>query len=177
MSTDMKKAAAWLREGLERIGVRTGKRVPPDELFRRFRAVLENNNRSLEIITDIGETLSGDYLFDIQYVRRSYAELSASLERSLASFDVLTARRYPRLRTVCRSIDENIRHTIDEASPQKKDLVVLAEDGDLLDILSGADADLFSVPGGIHRGLDRAETSTRPAWLDANSCCLGDRGL
>jgi pyruvate, water dikinase len=130
MSTDMKKAAAWLREGLERIGVRTGKRVPPDELFRRFRAVLENNNRSLEIITDIGETLSGDYLFDIQYVRRSYAELSASLERSLASFDVLTARRYPRLRTVCRSIDENIRHTIDEASPQKKDLVVLAEDGD-----------------------------------------------
>ena len=74
----MKNAAAWIRTGLVRIGLSTGKQVPPDELFRRFRAVLESNNRSLEIITDIGETLSGDYLFDIQYVQRSYDDLSAS---------------------------------------------------------------------------------------------------
>ena len=90
----MKNAAAWIRTGLARIGLRTARPVPPDELFRRFRAVLENNNRSLEIITDIGETLSGDYLFDIQYVRRSYDELSRSLERSLTSFDMLTQGRY-----------------------------------------------------------------------------------
>ena len=123
----MKNAATWLKAGLSRIGLRTGKPVPPDELFRRFRTVLENNNRSLEIITDIGETLGGDYLFDIQYVRRSYADLSASLERSLSSFDELTVDRYPRLRTVYRSIDENIRHTIDGAAPEKKDLVVFAD--------------------------------------------------
>ncbi len=38
-------------------------------LFSRFRQVLDDNNRALEIITDMGDTLGGDYLFDIQYVR------------------------------------------------------------------------------------------------------------
>jgi pyruvate,water dikinase len=123
----MKNAAAWIRAGLAVIGLGTGRSVPPDELFRRFRAVLENNNRSLEIITDIGETLGGDYLFDIQYVRRSYADLSASLERSLASFDVLTRGRYRGLDTVFRSIDGTIRHAIDEQVPARGDLVVFSE--------------------------------------------------
>ncbi len=39
-------------------------------LFDRFRKVLDSNNRALEIITDMGEKLGGDYLFDIVYVRR-----------------------------------------------------------------------------------------------------------
>ena len=123
----MKNAAAWIRAGLERIGIRTGRPVPPDELFRRFRSVLENNNRSLEIITDIGETLSGDYLFDIQYLRRSYDDLSASLERSLASFDMLTQGRYRRLDAVFRSIDGTIRLAMDEQAPARGGLVVFAE--------------------------------------------------
>ncbi len=130
MTTNMKNAAAWLREGLARIGVRTWKRVSPNELFTRFRAVLDSNNRSLEIITDIGDTLGGDYLFDIQYVRRSYRDLSAALERSLTSFDELTDGRYRSLLAVYRSIDGNIRHAIDGASPPKNDLVVFVEDID-----------------------------------------------
>lgn len=123
----MKKTTAWIRAGLGRIGIRIGESVPPDELFRRFRTVLENNNRSLEIITDIGETLSGDYLFDIQYVRRSYADLSASLVRSLASFNMLTQGRYPGLDPVFRSIDGTIRRAMEEQAPPRSGLVVPAE--------------------------------------------------
>ncbi|MHB8845784.1 MAG: PEP/pyruvate-binding domain-containing protein [Nitrospirota bacterium] len=123
----MKKTAAWIRAGLRRIGLRIGRSVPPDELFRRFRAVLASNNRSLEIITDIGETLSGDYLFDIQYVRRSYADLSASLERSLASFDLLTQGRYHGLDPVFRSIDSTIRRAMEEQAPATGGLVISAE--------------------------------------------------
>ena len=126
----MKKAAGWLTTIVRHLGIRPRKRTSPEALFRQFRDVLKNNNRSLEIITDIGDILSGDYLFDIQYLRRSYGELSASLEGSLASFEELTSGRYPRLRTVYRSINENIRHAIDGASPQRKDLVVVAEDID-----------------------------------------------
>lgn len=124
----MKNAAAWIRAVLARAGIRSGRPVPPDELFRRFRAVLENTNRSLEIITDIGETLSGDYLFDIQYVRRSYADLSAALERSLASFDMLTEDRYRGLDAVFRSIDGNIRRAMDGAAHPKGRPVVPAEE-------------------------------------------------
>ena len=34
-------------------------------VFERFKSVLESNNRALETITDMGEKLGGDYLFDI----------------------------------------------------------------------------------------------------------------
>ena len=43
----------------------------PAALFARFQAVLAGNNRALEAITDLGEKLSGDYLFDITYTRRA----------------------------------------------------------------------------------------------------------
>jgi len=132
----MKNAATWFRTGLERIGVRVRRPILPEELFQRFRTVLENNNRSIEIITDIGETLNGDYLFDIQYVRRSYADLSAALERSLASFDKLTEGRYRKIDTVYRTIDGTIRRAIDGAPPTKEDLVLFIED--IVDNAAGA---------------------------------------
>ena len=126
----MKNVATWFRTGMERIGFRIRRPIAPEELFQQFRAVLDSNNRSLEIITDIGETLNGDYLFDIQYVRRSYEDLSAALERSLVSFDKLTEGRYRKIDTVYRSIDGTIRRAIDGASPMKEDLVVLIENLD-----------------------------------------------
>jgi pyruvate,water dikinase len=119
----MKNAATWFKAGLARIGVRTWKRVSPNELFTRFRAVLDSNNRSLEIITDIGDTLGGDYLFDIQYIRNSYAALSAALEDSLTTFDKLTEGRYRGLDTVYRSIDETIRSAMDGKESPKNDLI------------------------------------------------------
>src|SRR5512143_2569540 len=86
-------------------------------LFSRFRQVLDDNNKALEIITDMGDTLGGDYLFDIQYVRRSYAELYAAMDGSLTSFDALTQNRYPKLRDVFLTIDGRIRRVIDETTP------------------------------------------------------------
>lgn len=119
----MKNAATWFKAGLARIGFRAWKRISPNELFSRFRAVLDSNNRSLEIITDIGDTLGGDYLFDVQYIRKSYVELSAALEDSLTNFDKLTEGRYRGLDTVYRSIDETIRSAMDGNASPKNDLI------------------------------------------------------
>lgn len=81
-------------------------------LFKRFREVLESNNRALEIITDMGEKLGGDYLFDITYVKRTYSELFAAIYNSIQNFDVLTRNRYPRLHDVFDNIDSQIRGVI-----------------------------------------------------------------
>src|SRR5208283_164292 len=79
------------------------------EMFSRFRQVLENHNRTLEIIADMGDKLGGDYIFDINYIRNSYAGLYATLTESLASFDVLTQHEYPRLKDALDRIDKEIR--------------------------------------------------------------------
>src|SRR5512142_2560399 len=66
-------------------------------LFDNFKQVLESNNRALETITELGEKLGGDYLFDIVYVRNAYATLRLHLASSLQTFGVLTGGRYTQL--------------------------------------------------------------------------------
>jgi pyruvate,water dikinase len=84
-----------------------------ERLFERFRAVMDANTHALEIITDMGDVLGGDYLFDIQYVRRSYDELGGHLARSLDQFAALTDDRYPDLPEVYARIDGEIRRVMD----------------------------------------------------------------
>ncbi len=102
-----------------------GVREPMERTFRRFRDVLDSNNRSLEIMADMGEVLGGDYLFDIQYVRRTYAALTEAVERSLADFDALTHGRHRRIGDVYRRIDGMIRSAVEQLPQQApRDLVI-----------------------------------------------------
>ena len=115
-----------------------------EQVFGNFREVLDRNNRSLEIITSMGDTLGGDYLFDIQYVRQSYAELYAAMGGSLESFTRLTEDRYPQLTGVLAGIDERIRHGIEESFPESKELVLSYDriTGDGLREVGGKNANL-----------------------------------
>ncbi len=88
-------------------------------MFSRFRQVLENHNRAIEIIADMGDKLGGDYLFDISYTRSAYAGLYDTLTASLSSFEVLTQNKYPKLREVFDRIDNEIRLHVRDGVPEK----------------------------------------------------------
>ncbi len=98
------------------------------QVFERFKIVLDTNNNALEIITDMGEKLGGNYLFDVVYVKRAYEELRHDIERSLANFDVLTKERYAGLHEAFRGIDERIRGALYDELPASRDVVVFFED-------------------------------------------------
>jgi pyruvate,water dikinase len=97
-------------------------------VFDRFKKVLDCNNRALETITDMGEKLGGDYLFDIIYVRKAYGELRNNLERSIRNFDELTHNRYVRLHDVLGRIDSLIQQMISDAQPSSQEQVLFFED-------------------------------------------------
>ncbi len=99
-----------------RLGGRRSGYLPVELLFRYFKEVLEKNNEVLEIITDMGEKLGGDYLFDITYVKRAYSRLSSSLQDSLRTFDLLTRSRYIRLHNAYSRIDDRIKKMIYDIS-------------------------------------------------------------
>ncbi len=61
----------------------------PREVFDRFRRVLRSNNRALEIIADLGEKLSGDYIFDSQYIEDSVRTLGETVLASVDALNVL----------------------------------------------------------------------------------------
>lgn len=97
-------------------------------VFDRFKNVLESNNRALETITDMGEKLGGDYLFDSIFVREAYSRLKGDMEYSLDSFHELTRGRYPQLQEVFQHIDSLVHQMIYDASPLSRELVLFLED-------------------------------------------------
>jgi len=67
------------------------------EMFELFQRVLAANNRAMEIIADMGEMLSGDYIFDRQYLVAGTSSLTAAVGDSILALEELTATPYPQL--------------------------------------------------------------------------------
>ncbi|HMK49878.1 MAG TPA: PEP/pyruvate-binding domain-containing protein [Thermodesulfovibrionales bacterium] len=108
----MKSTAGFLKSVFGHIKRATQRPVPFGAVFERFKAVLKNNNRALEIITDMGEKLGGDYLFDIEYIKSAYSQLSSAISDSLRNFDLLTRQKYPILNDVYSRIDRQIHNAL-----------------------------------------------------------------
>lgn len=67
------------------------------EMFEQFQRVLAANRRAMEIIADMGEKLSGDYIFDRQYLETSTKSLTTAVSDSILALAELTSTTYPKL--------------------------------------------------------------------------------
>jgi pyruvate, water dikinase len=79
-------------------------------LFHTFKRILELNNSILELIADMGDKLSGDYVFDRQYIRSSCRQMGTLVYELIYSFNTLAPRKNLSLDSVFRKI----MHDIDE---------------------------------------------------------------
>ncbi len=82
-------------------------------IFSRFRELLDHNNRALEIITDIGEKLSGDYIFDKTYIHTSYTELSDRVYKVIYNLNMLSSNKYIKLYEKFEEIDIQLKALIE----------------------------------------------------------------
>ncbi len=69
--------------------IKTAQNLPPEKIFERFRHVLRSNNQALEIIADMGEKLSGDFIFDQHYIETSFSNLKTAVYKSLQGLNTL----------------------------------------------------------------------------------------
>ncbi|MBK5225760.1 MAG: hypothetical protein JJD96_04195 [Thermoleophilia bacterium] len=76
--------------------------------FVSYKKIMDDNDRALEIITDMGEKTSGSYLFDVVYIRNAYADLTKSVRISLKDFNQLTGGHYPGIQSAYEKIDARI---------------------------------------------------------------------
>ena len=97
-------------------------------LFTGFRQVLDDHNRAIEIIADMGDKLGGDYLFDINYIKSAYSELFNAVYGSMQNFDTLTRNKYLKLHDVFDRIDTQIKRMIFDASPTSGERILFYED-------------------------------------------------
>lgn len=78
-------------------------------IFLQFREVLKANNQALEIIADMGEKLSGEYLFDLRYVESTVEEMIAAMRRAIETINILTEDGFIVLHEVFTPMEARVR--------------------------------------------------------------------
>jgi pyruvate,water dikinase len=98
--------------------------------YDRFRDLLDNNNRVLELIADAGEKLGGDYLFDHQYLIGLDADLAQACRAVVRNLAEMSGDGYPRLRQAFEQTRAAVRASL-ESRPVRCDGPLVVEIGEL----------------------------------------------
>ena len=79
------------------------------EKFVHFRRLLDNNNQALEIMADMEEKLSGDFVFDSSYISTQVQALGEQVSGMVNALNLLTNNRYQTdLVPICRRLQDEM---------------------------------------------------------------------
>ena len=132
--------------------------------FAHFLNLLDANNRVLKLFGDIEEKGSGDYLFDVNYIHSSLAELRAGVGQIIESMIEVGGADYVPLRERARHIQAELVAVLTGKRPAPQDdLTIPFErlDRDRVASVGSKNAQLgeigarlgLPVPGGFYLGL------------------------
>jgi pyruvate,water dikinase len=68
-------------------------------VFEQFQALLQNHQRAMDLIADLGEKSGGDYVFDRKYPADIVRELQDLCLRMVKGLNLIASHRYPQLYT------------------------------------------------------------------------------
>ncbi len=88
--------------------------------FGHFRHLLTGNNQALEIMADMEEKLSGDFLFDTGYLETQSDRLLASVSGMVAELNLLTDGRYPELVPIAGASGKTSARSWPRSPPSRK---------------------------------------------------------
>lgn len=92
--------------------------IPPSdrELFKEryhcFQTLLSGNNTVLEMMADMEEKLSGDYIFDMSYLRSACNDMVEKVRNIIENLDKLSNGKYPGLYDAFRRINSVMEESL-----------------------------------------------------------------
>ena len=126
--------------------------VPFSVLFKKFKSILERNNKILELMADMGDKLGGEYVFDRQYIYDVCERLNDLVFKLISDLCVLNHRKNVDLFIAF----ERIQHEIQEelagrhAFPNTRSTILL---DDLSSDMSDEAGNKFACLGDIRNTL------------------------
>jgi len=93
--------------------------------FASFLSLLDKNNQVLKLISDMEEKSQGDYLFDMNYVRTSLAEIQSGVEEIIKELIAVGGKQYEPLRTQYDVIESEVKKSFPEHQSIEKDDFVI----------------------------------------------------
>ncbi len=123
------------------------------EKYAHFQRLLAANNTVLALMTDMEEKLSGDFLFDLQYIRANVAQLASETATLVESLNNLGDHRYQGLTASFQRIIKEVEEVLEQRREiQKAPLTIPFEQLNLemADLVGGKNANLGEVRNRVH---------------------------
>lgn len=122
------------------------KQSPPFSiLFNHFQELIRENNQALEIMSDMGEKLSGEFVFDQNYIHSSAMDLADRVYRMIYHLDSMAPARFHHLFEVYNHIRAELENELQGN--------IVIPDGDYVVPYSAIDDTLESLVGGKNSHL------------------------
>ena len=104
----------WTRALLHPIiGGRRTKGLSFVDIFSKFQTILELNNRILDLMAEMGDKLSGDYIFDKQYIRTACEQMSDYVYKLIYNLDAIAPHKYLALYDAFNRISSEIQDELE----------------------------------------------------------------
>jgi pyruvate,water dikinase len=116
--------------------------------YAHFQTLLSANNQVLSLMADMEEKLSGDYLFDLQYIRATVTQLLQETGRLVDALNGLGGHRYQALAEALDHIGREVQEVLYRRREiQPAPLVIDFEDLDagMAEVVGGKNANLGEV--------------------------------
>ena len=78
------------------------------DIFSRFQNILDLNNKILDLMAEMGDKLSGDYIFDKQYIRSSCQQMAGYVYKLIYNLDSISPHKYLALYDAFNRINSEI---------------------------------------------------------------------
>ena len=108
----MGKFLDWAKNTFNRIRWKPHEDVSFASLFHTFQRILGLNNRILEIMSDMGTKLGGDYVFDRQYIISSCRQMAVLVYELIYNLNTLAPKKYLKLDDIYRDIARDIQEEL-----------------------------------------------------------------
>jgi len=126
------------------------------EKYAIFQQLLAKNNHVLELLADMEEKLSGEYLFDRQYINKNVRLISQGVFDLIENLNALSQDKYTQLYKVYDAINNDI----DKILTQKLEIPA----SDLTIPLENLTSEMVDIAGGKTAHLTR--------WLCNQCLCI-----
>ncbi|MFA5110779.1 MAG: PEP/pyruvate-binding domain-containing protein [Desulfobaccales bacterium] len=123
------------------------------EKYANFQKLLAANNAVLSLMTDMEEKLSGDFLFDLQYIRASVSQLTQETATLVEALNNLGDHRYQGLIEACRRISVEVEDVLNRRREIPPAPLTMAFDQiylEMAEMVGGKNANLGEVRNRVH---------------------------
>ena len=123
------------------------------EKYANFQRLLAANNAVLTLMTDMEEKLSGDFLFDLQYIRASVGQLAEETASLVEALNNLGDHRYESLIESYRRIIGEVQAALNQRREiQEAPLTIFFDklDLEMAEMVGGKNANLGEVKNRVH---------------------------